>query len=347
MTAADDWTKEIAAKGLPELKRLYRLFGVEELVMARPLLHFPHNYNYVSREVMYHWVNQHLKLGLPEPILEEDYRPLSVVEMSVWDDSHPRPPSGDDYERSLLRWITRDNDRRMETLIPRDAASWAKYREVVGGAIDVLFGRRVPAAGAVEAKTPDSSGNSGNQVRLAQWQAAAGGVEVRPVLLQHKAAGEEVPAIVLVPKTWNKQAVLWVSPDGKQSLLAAGNRPGTREPIDRLLKAGMAVVGIDLFGQGELTPDGKPMTHNRLNRSAHDERAPYAGYTYGYNYPLVVQRVHDILSAVSFARHCLKAEKVYVVGLGRAGRWVAAARGRQALRLIGRRLIRPASALPT
>ena len=27
MTAADDWTKEIATKGLPELKQLYRLFG--------------------------------------------------------------------------------------------------------------------------------------------------------------------------------------------------------------------------------------------------------------------------------------------------------------------------------
>ncbi len=85
MTAADDWTKEIATKGLPELKQLYRLFGAEDLVMAKPLLQFPHNYNYVSREVMYHWFNKHLKLGLEEPIVEEDYRPLSVAEMSVWD----------------------------------------------------------------------------------------------------------------------------------------------------------------------------------------------------------------------------------------------------------------------
>ena len=326
MTAADDWTKEIAAKGLPELKRLYKLFGVEELVTARPLLQFPHNYNYVSREVMYQWMNKHLKLGLPEPILEEDYRPLSVAEMSVWDDSHPRPPGGDDYERSLLRWITRDNDRRMESLMAGDAASWAEYREVVGGAIDALFGRRVPTAGAVEAKTPDNWANSADRARLAPWQTAAGGAEVRPVLLHDKAAGEEVPAIVLVPKHWNKQAVLWVGPDGKQSLWAAGDRAGLRKPIGRLLEAGTAVVGIDLFGQGECTSDGKPMAHNRLNRGTHGEWAGYAGYTYGYNYPLVAQRVHDILSAVSFARHGLKAEKVYVVGLGGAGHWVAAAR---------------------
>ncbi len=85
MTAADDWTKEIATKGFPELQQLYKLFGAESAVMAKPLLQFPHNYNYVSRAVMYGWMNKHLKLGLPEPIVEQDFRPLSIAEMSVWD----------------------------------------------------------------------------------------------------------------------------------------------------------------------------------------------------------------------------------------------------------------------
>ena len=323
MTAADDWTKEIAAKGLPELQRLYRLFGAEQRVMAKPLLQFPHNYNYVSREVMYHWLSAHLKLGLPEPILEEDYRPLSPAEMSVWDESHRRPPSGDDYERSLLRRITRESDRQMDALVPRDAASWVKYREVVGGAIDVLVGRRLPAAGEVEVKTLDGSAEHGSQAR---WQATAAGAEVRPVLLCHRSAGEQVPAIVLMPKNWNRQAVLWISPEGKRSIFAAEDGTRVREPIDRLLKAAVAVVGIDLFGQGEFTADGKPMARNRLNRGTQGEWSGYAGYTYGYNYPLVAQRVHDILSAVSFARNSLKAEKVDVIGLGGAGHWVAAAR---------------------
>ena len=37
-------------------------------------MQFPHNYNYVSRAVMYSWFNKHLKLGLKEPIVEEDYQ---------------------------------------------------------------------------------------------------------------------------------------------------------------------------------------------------------------------------------------------------------------------------------
>ena len=67
-----DWTHEIATKGLPELQKLYALYGVEGNVMAKPLLQFGHNYNYVSRCVMYNWFNRHLGLGHSEPIVEED-----------------------------------------------------------------------------------------------------------------------------------------------------------------------------------------------------------------------------------------------------------------------------------
>ena len=47
---------------------------------------------------------------------------------------------------------------------------------------------------------------------------------------------------------------------------------------------------------------------------------------FGYNYPLFAQRVHDVLSLVSFARNTLGAAKVHLVGLGGAGHWVLAAR---------------------
>src|SRR6185295_5335163 len=35
MSGADDWTKEIETKGLPELKALYKLYGAEDKVMAK------------------------------------------------------------------------------------------------------------------------------------------------------------------------------------------------------------------------------------------------------------------------------------------------------------------------
>jgi hypothetical protein len=68
-------------------------------------------YNYPSRAVMYSWMNKHLKLGLEEPIVEEDYLPLSREEMSVWNEEHPAPAQrGEEHERALVRWMT-DSDR--------------------------------------------------------------------------------------------------------------------------------------------------------------------------------------------------------------------------------------------
>src|SRR5207253_3592242 len=52
MVGADDWTKEIETKGLPQLKALYRLYGIENEVQGKAFLQFPHNYNQVSRELM-------------------------------------------------------------------------------------------------------------------------------------------------------------------------------------------------------------------------------------------------------------------------------------------------------
>ncbi|MGO9114364.1 MAG: alpha/beta hydrolase [Thermoguttaceae bacterium] len=310
MTAADDWTKELASKGLPELKVHYRMLGVEDCVMAKSLLQFPHNYNYASRAVMYQFFNKHLKLGLTEPIIEGDFKPLSVAEMSVWDAAHPKPPAGDKYERSLLRWITAQSDRQLAAMIPKDSESLRRYRAVVGGAVDILIGRGVPGPGAVVVKQRQDTDR--------------GTFRLITMLLRHADEGEELPTIVLQPKSWNKQVVIWISREGKQSLLDAEGSP--HEPVRRLLAAGMAVVGVDLLGQGEFSIDGKPWAKARLNRSGDGTWTAYAGYTFGYNYPLFAQRVHDVLSVVSFARNTLSAKRVHLVGLGAAGHWVLAAR---------------------
>jgi hypothetical protein len=53
----------------------------------------------------------------------------------------------------------------------------------------------------------------------------------------------------------------------------------------------------------------------------------FAGYTFGYNRPLLAQRVHDILTAVAHAKGHEKVKTVHLVGFGEAGPWVLLARG--------------------
>src|SRR5690606_1161068 len=49
MTGANDWTIAIETKGLPELKRIYSLYGEDDQIAAK-YFPFPHNYNQPARE---------------------------------------------------------------------------------------------------------------------------------------------------------------------------------------------------------------------------------------------------------------------------------------------------------
>jgi dienelactone hydrolase len=306
MTGADDWTKEIATKGLPELQRHYKMLGAADKVKAFPYLQFPHNYNYVSRAAMYGWFNQHLKLGLEPPVVEEDFKPLAISEMTVWDESHPKPPAGDEFERDLSRRIAADSDKQLADLAPKDAASLVKYREIVGGAFDVLLGHGPPAAAAVEYE------NVLEEDRGAYMQFAG--------LLRNAEHGQEVPVLFLQPKTWNKQVVIWIDEAGKAGLY--GTDGGLKPEINKLLTGGAAVAAIDLLDQGEFLAAGAAPPKNR---KVNTDRQ-FAGFTYGYNHPLFSQRVHDVLCLISFVKHNeQKPERIDLVGLDGAGAWVAAA----------------------
>src|SRR5262249_44169392 len=80
MSAANDWTIEIEKKGLPELKKLYAMLGVEDKVAAKCWPQFGHNYNQVSREMMYAWFNKHLQGGSGD-VKEQPFKPEPPKEL--------------------------------------------------------------------------------------------------------------------------------------------------------------------------------------------------------------------------------------------------------------------------
>jgi hypothetical protein len=273
--------------------------------MAKPLVQFPHNYNYVSRGVMYSWFNKHLNLGYADPIVEEDFVPLSIAEMTVWEGKQ-KPPHGDDYERSLLKTITADSERQLAALQPSDSSSLAKFREVVGGAVEAILGHSLADIGTPEfEKTLEE--DRGDYTEFAG-------------LLRNPLHGQELPVAFLLPKNWNKRAVLWIDESGKAGLYGSDGKP--KAEIKKLMSAGTSIAGIDLFGQGEFLAAGQAPVKNRRVKNPRE----FAGFTYGYNHPLFAQRVHDVLALVSFARSSEhKPERVDLVGLDGAGPWVSAA----------------------
>jgi dienelactone hydrolase len=310
MTAANDWTKEMETKGFPELKEHYQLFGVPQNVMLAALLQFEHNYNYASRAAMYEWMNTHLRLAQQSPIVEQDFKPLTREELTVWNDDHPRPTGdavGEAYERKLLRQMTDAASQQYAALRPdpKRPESLKEFARVVGGAWDTLIGRKLPQPGAV-------------QFKLAARQ-DKDAYSVERGVIEYPANEEQVPAVFLTPKSPRNRVTIWLDERGKAALFDDAGEPAA--PIKTLLDAGVTVVGVDLLYQGDfLTVPSAP------SRMALKHPRNYAGFTYGYNYPLFVLRVHDVLSTIAAVRDRKAGDgRICLAGLGSAGAWASAA----------------------
>jgi dienelactone hydrolase len=298
MTGAKDWTIDIETKGLPELKALYRLYGAEDRVMAKCFPQFGHNYNQVSREVMYNWFNKHLQLGLPEPVLERPFTPVPPKELSVYDEGHPRPQDASDAAK-LRQVMTASSDKQMAALRPRDVPTLKEFRRVVGTALRVMIQDQLPAGSDIESSAAGEHDQEG--------------FKIARLFLGRRGQGEQIPTLLVTSSKPSERVVVWIHPDGKSSLLHGGK---LNAAVRQLLDRNVAIVAPDVFLTGEFSGAKAPAVNPQ-----------YAGFTFGYNRPLLANRVHDILTAVAFARTKLNGQRVELVGFDNAGPWVLLARG--------------------
>jgi hypothetical protein len=316
MSAADDWTREIETKGLPELKQHYEMMGVPDLVSAK-YFPFPHNYNQHARVMMYEFFNKHLKLGFESPIAEREFEPLTIEEATVWNTEHPKPEPTVDNELRVMRAVAKDQDEQLAAIAPTDESRLAQFRTVIGGAWDVMIGRKLPGKDDFTQVNTYSTNTEG-QMRF-------------NTLVRMPAHGEEVPTLFYLPKNWNKQVVIWIADDGKDALLTAKGDPVPA--VQKLIDAGVSVALPDLLYQGEFLPDGQPVTTTRRVPNPRE----FAGYTLGYNHPLFSQRVHDILTLVAFCRFSkYEPEGVNLIGLGQQSGALVAAAAAQAISAVDR-----------
>jgi dienelactone hydrolase len=303
MNTANDWTKEMATKGFPDLQKLYGLYGKKDHVTLQRGEHFPHNYNAVTRMGFYEVLNRHFKLGQVSPIVEKDYVPLPKEKLTVWDAEHPAPKADDaDFERGLLKWLKSDAEQQL-----RAAAKTPEGREqVLRPAIESLIGRPYAQAGAVG--FPDAS---------TQWRDSHFRTQGK---LLNATYGEEVTIDWLQPVNPTGEVVIWLDDAGKGSArLADGSiRPELQTLIDR----GIGVLTADLFQQ-----DVKGLKQTRVVAGPREVPA----YTFGYNHALFAQRVHDVLTITQYLRATRDSsqpavKKVSLAGFGKMGVVAAAAR---------------------
>ncbi|HEV3238517.1 MAG TPA: hypothetical protein VGZ25_16140 [Gemmataceae bacterium] len=293
MTGANDWTLHIEKKGFPELKALYKLYGAEDKVMAKCFPQFGHNYNQVSREVMYNWFNKHLNLGLKEPVVEQPFEPIPPKDLSVFNEDHPKPKDALNVD-DLRKHLTEASNKQLAVLVPKDAGSLAKLRAEVGVALRVMAGGGLP-------KPEDT------EIRKGPEEETRGDLKIHRGHIGLKGEERSIPGAGIVPPDFNGNVVVWVHPRGLASVFEDGKPvPAAQAIFDK--KA--AILAMDFSGIGENHPNSNMPIDPR-----------YAGYTFGYNRSLLADRVHDILTTIAFAQGPLEAKHVHLVGWESGGPW--------------------------
>ncbi len=306
MTAADDWTRDMMKDGYPQLSWLYAMLGNEADVYCRPMLHFKHNYNYVTRATMYQWMNRHLNLGLDDPVIEQDYEPLTNAETTIWGGEHPAPTNvGIEHEKSVCKWFNDQASKKLAKLNTENEDARQELNRTYASAWQVVFDQRIP-----EDVTADDRG-----------QQTKDGIHIQKVLVHDKTRQAKIPLLVL-RKTGSKPktTVIWTTGSGKAALFAKNGTPDAK--LRQLIDQDVIVVLPDLLDQGELHTAGDA-TSDELQRTVDDKRA-YSAFTFGYNRTLVAERCADLLAIVAFAK-TLETESINLLSTDGSSTWATPA----------------------
>lgn len=302
VTAADDWTKELATKGWPDLKMVWTKLGRPNDVHATFNTHWKHNYNHVSRTTMYGFMSDYLKLGFTKPALEREFVVSSEQEQSVWTGAHPKPTGdkvGGAHEKALLKHWSDDSDRLL-----------AGKDDLIAKAWSIMIGRSMPDAADIQAERTGRTQHENYTLH-------------RGTIRDTRHKTEVAFEFVRPPEDkWNGTVALWLGRRGLEALTAGD---GPSPAAQKLLDAGIAVACPKLYLTDATTqPLNTPRARDATNRNGWQWAS---AYTYGYNPTLLAHRVHDVMTSMAALRKdgTGRTAKVLLVGTEGAGAVAAAA----------------------
>ncbi len=297
-TATGDWTAHYLEQGYPQTQAIYRLFGAEGNVHSERFT-AEHNYNKNSRQVVYNFLNKHLKLGAAEPVLEQKFTPMEPKDLAVFDATHPRPADWTTPDK-LKEYLIKQHAALMASLLPRDAAGIAAMQTVLRPALKVMMASELPAIEASE--LPTSSQHLDLYSRRGQraWRTE----------IQRPGNSEKLPVNIFLPEKAASAVTILISDSGKE---AFGKLEQPGELVRQLLAKGHMVIAADVFLTGELRPEKLP-DWSKIE------------FIHGYNRSTFDNRVHDILTLIGVCRGAGLARTLNLVGLGKAGSWCLLAR---------------------
>ncbi len=293
LTAADDWTREMPTRGFPELRSVYKLStglaagdgsGIPLSLMTR--LEFGHNYNQVSREAMYRFMNRYLELGLADdPLREQPVEVLPPGRLTVYNETHPRPAWNNEQESRLLK----DWDRlgRISALDSRPLFddSFLTLQATVGTALNSLI-LHPDLETAVHWDETASTTTDDHEIRYGDLRTTSGELSFRVALADRSAL-----------RHGNVDRVSVILDESGVAGFSDMTGPVPESAAPRADQISTSVVGVRM----NWLPGMEYAAGQQGNRLVDNGRAA-AGYTYGYNRTLLAWRVSQLLYLIETLR---------------------------------------------
>ncbi len=307
VSASGDWTSKSPSVEYPMVRSVYELLGAADRIASA---HFeaPHNYNRNSREAVYNFFLKWLLAAPPAtPYKEPPYTLEKREDLSVW---HGRElPAGARDRAALEAYLREEAKARLRNYLPKDSAALARFRETIGE----YYRHVVYVRGRTEGAPP-----AAEILGLLHLREAAGAPDLACLQLCITRDDQKIPALLYSPPRGDLElpsrvgAALLVHPDGKAALIDAA-RGQVGPVLGALLRRNLPVLAIDVFLTGEFHSAFAPAQRAHVDKM----------FT-TYNRTTVVERVRDIAAAAALLEGKV-AGRIAVIGLGRAGKWVALA----------------------
>jgi dienelactone hydrolase len=173
--------------------------------------------------------------------------------------------------------------------LPRDAADAATLRKTMTRMCDEQLA-------AMNPQQYEQTLRVALQAMVVDSLPAADDVQMEDGYLTRRGAGEHVVCRLVATSGESKGVVIWAHLQGVSSIGQA----------QQLVDAGFEVLAIDPF-----TPPAKPL---QLPSVKPNPNPPYAGYALCYERSALGNRVHDLLTAIAWAKAHAKGKPVRLIG---------------------------------
>ncbi len=300
ISATGDWTRDTRRIEFPAIQSIYRLFNAGAQVTNEEFASL-HNYNRYSRGAVYRFFTNWLAMetGKPAPPLIEEKTELSLDPGKLLVFARRQPPS-DAFTAQQLTDCLLSEARTALAKMPQNIEELGEYRKKFGPVYRAALMAEVPSADDLRWwPTPGPE---------AQTTRSVGKCE--KLILQRISIGDRIPGQLLLPsRKFSQTAALLIHPEGSAASLGS---PGSVSPLaHELIKRGCLLFAVDVFQTGEALDATRKMEGRFFPT---------------YNRTDAMQRVQDILTAVSYLNANWHPRRTVITGEGMAGLWCLLAR---------------------